>query len=158
MAGPARPCHFVTHLSRSHGWGTWRLNDDLKLGESTFLNTLSRLAKVLAPEEIAKYSNWKTPFCHALSCTCHAPVMTTSMLILVTTNSMLILVMAKESFGLLSALRASYLLYIHIYIYIIIYIRTSGQQWPLNSIGFALHSEHICMYIYIYAHLPKYCH
>ena len=72
--GPARPCHFVTHLSRSHGWGTWRLNDDLKLGESTFLNTLSRLAKVPASEEIARYPNWKTPFCHALSRTCHAPV------------------------------------------------------------------------------------
>ena len=109
MAGPARPCHFVTHLSRSHGWGTWRLNDDLKLGESTFLNTLSRLAKVPASEEIARYPNWKTPFCHALSRTCHAPVMTKSMLILVTTKSMLILVMTKESFGLLSALRASYL-------------------------------------------------
>ena len=109
MAGPARPCHFVTHLSRSHGWGTWRLNDDLKLGESTFLTTLSRLAKVPASEEIARYPNWKTPFCHALSRTCHAPVMTKSMLILVTTKSMLILVMTKESFGLLSALRASYL-------------------------------------------------
>ena len=68
--GPARPCHFVTHVSRTHGRGTWRLNDDLKLGESTFLNTLSRLAKVPAPEEIARYPNWKTPFCHALSRSC----------------------------------------------------------------------------------------
>ena len=113
MAGPARPArpgHFVTHLSRSHGWGTWRLNDDLKLGESTFLNTLSRFSKVPAPEDIARYPNQKTPLCHALSRTCHAPVMTKSMLILVTTKSMVILVMTKESFGLLSALRASYLL------------------------------------------------
>ena len=98
--GPARPCHFVTHLSRTHGWGTWRLNDDLKLGESTFLNTLSRLTKVPAPEEIARYPNWKSSFCHALSRTCHAPVMT---------KSMLILLMTKESFGLHTALRASYL-------------------------------------------------
>ena len=105
--GPARPCHFVTHLSRSHGWGTWRLNDDLKLGESTFLGTLSRVAKVPASEEISRYPNWKTPFCHALSCSCHAPVMTKSMMILVLTKSILFLVMTTESFGLLSALRAS---------------------------------------------------
>ena len=46
----------------------------MKLGGSTFLNTLSRLAKVPTPEEAARYPNWKTPLCHALSRTCHAPV------------------------------------------------------------------------------------
>ena len=44
---------------------TWRLNDDLKLGQSTFLNTLSRVSKVSASEEIARYPNGKTPLCHA---------------------------------------------------------------------------------------------
>ena len=47
--------------------------DDLKLGESTFLNTLSRFSKVPASEDIARYPNWKTPLCHAVSRSCHAP-------------------------------------------------------------------------------------
>ena len=58
---PTRPDTTVTvchaFLSRSNGWGTSRLSDGLKLGESTFLNTLSRLAKVPASEEIARYPN-----------------------------------------------------------------------------------------------------
>ena len=80
--------------------GTRRLNDDLKLGESTFLNTPSRLAKVPAPEEIARYTNWNISFCHALSRTCHAPVMTKSMLILVMTKISIDLVVTKISIDL----------------------------------------------------------
>ena len=35
--------------------GTYIVMDELKLGESTFLNTLSRFSKVSASEEIARY-------------------------------------------------------------------------------------------------------
>ena len=56
---PTRPDPTVTvchaRMSRSNGWGTSRLSDGLKLGESTFLNTLNRLAKVPASEEITRY-------------------------------------------------------------------------------------------------------
>ena len=51
---PGRPAVTLFHarLSRSNGWGTCMCNDSLKLGESTFLNTLSR-----ASEDVARYPN-----------------------------------------------------------------------------------------------------
>ena len=52
-------CH--VRMSRSNGWDISRLSDGLKLGESTFLNTLSRLAKVPASEETARYPNRNLP-------------------------------------------------------------------------------------------------
>ena len=55
---PARPG--PTHPSRSNGWGTCLSTDDLKLGESTFLNTLNRFSKARDPEDIARYPNQKT--------------------------------------------------------------------------------------------------
>ena len=62
-------CHA---LSRTPGWTTFQVSGGLKLGESTFLNTLSRLAKLRASEEVSTYPNWKSPLCHAVSRTCHA--------------------------------------------------------------------------------------
>ena len=48
-------CH--ARMSRSNGWGTCGWSGGLKLGESTFLNTLSRLAKVPVSEETSRYPN-----------------------------------------------------------------------------------------------------
>ena len=100
-----RPALSICHAPVTLRWLGYLCSESTpETRESTFLNTLSRLAKAPASEEFARYPTWKTPFCHALSRTCHAPVMTKSMLILVTTKCMLILVMTKKSFGLLSAL------------------------------------------------------
>ena len=52
----------------------WTCYRWLKIEESPFLDTLSRLAKVPTSEEIARWSNWKPPLCHAVSRSCHAPV------------------------------------------------------------------------------------
>ena len=65
--------------------------------------------------------------------------MTKSMLILVTTKSMLILVMTKESFGLLSALRASYLLQTEgLPTYYVVKVNVSGPARPGRSDRHAL--------------------
>ena len=80
-------CHAPVTLN---GWGTWLWNGQLKLWASTFLNTLRT-----APEAIARNPNSKPTFYHALSRTCHNPIMTKSMLFLVTTKSMIILVTTK---------------------------------------------------------------
>ena len=72
MCPADRPCHTCHALSRTPGWTTCQVSGGLKLGESTFLNTLSRLAKLRASEEVSTYPNWKSPLCHAVSRTCHA--------------------------------------------------------------------------------------